>query len=215
MNQNSVENLLQMAAQAESLERDWDGSPPSNVPSASPPRHRPHRHRRLAGAIATLGAIGAGLAIALLAPVIHRALWPARPAAQPGTPDAATTAVNAAGAPSTMLVALYRAATDAASTTSPTFESCPKCWCLARWTPQQNTAALADHELVSASFGKACVPEPAEVIVIGLSGPANALPTSDDQALSLAMCVLDTQASRSPTQCIDDEVEVRIASWKK
>lgn len=223
MNHTHVETLLRMAGEAESLERDWDGVPTPHAESPTPPRsRRPHRHRRLAGAVATIGAVGIGLAIALIAPGIHRVLVPTQsipssparaPGLFPGTNDIAIAPET--GRASTMLVALYRAASDAVSNSTPTLESCPKCWCLARWTPEQGAAALADHELLSASMGKTCVPEPAEVIVIGLSGPTASLPSSDDQALSLAMCVLDTETSQSGTRCIGDDVQVRIASWRR
>jgi len=120
-----------------------------------------------------------------------------------------------------MLIALYRAE-DGRDTV------CPDCWCVQRWQPhweaEVDVRRVADLDMLGESIERACVADPSRIVVIGLSGPADALPASDDQAREVALCLLDgapdgavdapAHALTSPG-CIASSIEYRIHTWNR
>lgn len=116
-----------------------------------------------------------------------------------------------------MFIALYGG--DESSNTAS-----PDCWCLQRWTPEQSAAVIAEmsnEDVIAASMERACVTTPSRVVVIGLSGPREDLPRSDDDARTLAKCLLDEHASRDAGDagssgaafCLASTVDLRVQRW--
>ncbi len=110
-----------------------------------------------------------------------------------------------------VVVALYRK-------DSATNERCPECWCVARWSADwsdgRSINEIEDHELVDDSMARSCVLDPQRVVVVGLSGPAASMPTTDQQALELSLCLLGETAPTN-TNCVPVGVDYCMASWSK
>lgn len=108
-----------------------------------------------------------------------------------------------------VVVALYRNDTNVN-------ENCPECWCVARWSAQwsdgRSIYEVQDDELVGASMAHACVLDPKQVVVVGLSGPASSMPASDQQALDLSLCLMG-EVPATPQNCVPAGVDYCMASW--
>lgn len=79
-----------------------------------------------------------------------------------------------------------------------------------RWTDHEFTNGrrldqIDPSELRDVGLALSCRAAPHRLLVVGLQGPANQLPRSDDQALQMARCMLASGACRdstfSPVQC--------------
>ncbi len=212
--------LLLMSREADDLEHDLASAVPTALHGAhsgsrGPARHL-HRARRPLLAAATL------VLLASLATVLS---------VRPGVPRQGNTDVarNRSRGPETtsthqnMLIALYRAEDGRDAV-------CPDCWCVQRWEPRWDTAVdvrrAPDFDMLGESIERSCVADPARIVVIGLSGPAESLPASDDQAREIALCLLEgapdgvngageSVLHASSTGCIASTVEYRIQTWNR
>ncbi len=97
-------------------------------------------------------------------------------------------------------------------------DECGECWCVRRWSPQwgaeRNVNELEESELVDDSIVRSCVGDPSRVIVIGLSGPEDALPKTDDQALQLSLCLIG-QSPSTATTCVPSGLDYCMAAWSR
>jgi len=97
-------------------------------------------------------------------------------------------------------------------------DECGECWCVRRWAPQwgaeRNVNELEESELVDDSMVRACVGDPRRVIVIGLSGPIDELPKTDDQALELSLCLIGQSPSSEKT-CVPSQLDYCMAGWSR
>jgi hypothetical protein len=97
-------------------------------------------------------------------------------------------------------------------------DGCGECWCVRRWSPHwgadRNVNELEETELVDDSIVRSCVGNPSRVIVIGLSGPEDALPKTDDQALQLSLCLIGQSPSAGIT-CVPRGLDYCMAGWSR
>jgi hypothetical protein len=97
-------------------------------------------------------------------------------------------------------------------------DDCGECWCVRRWVPkwgaERHVNELEESELIDDSMVRSCVGDPRRVIVIGLSGPIDHLPKTDDQALELSLCLIGQAASDS-SSCISGQLEYCMTSWSR
>lgn len=97
-------------------------------------------------------------------------------------------------------------------------DECGECWCVRRWSPhwggERNVNELEESELVDDSIVRSCVGDPSRVIVIGLSGPEDALPKTDDQALQLSLCLIG-QSPSTATTCVPSGLDYCMAAWSR
>ncbi len=115
-----------------------------------------------------------------------------------------------------MVVALYRS-------DKRTNERCAECWCVARWDADwgdgRTVNELEHDELVSGSVARSCVGDPQRVVVIGLSGPASAMPRTDQQALDLSLCLMGevdhTPSASTLTACVPKGLDYCMADWNR
>jgi hypothetical protein len=229
MSDDTLANLLRMAREAEDLERQIAGdiAPADRAhPGVDRSAIRPRAHRRLVGAGVVACLLGLGVLVTIVGSNFSGHAVLGRKSTSPtksipstnaeATPTQVATHTPIASPPaSTMFIALYRA--DTSPGEEPDLESCPKCWCLARWTSDQGPrlASLTDDELISSSISRACVPSPSQMVVIGLTGPAESMPTSDDQAFEVAMCLLDGDRPSESPSCLASSVDVRLETWNR
>lgn len=215
MDDKQLTTLLTMAREAEALEHELaregeDAQAGREVPSSG--RRRSRVRTRAVGGVAMLVVFLAAIGAVVLA----RSL-----AGKPGMSDPTRQARSGLVDPKSltqhMLIALYRADDDKASPGA----TCPECWCVKRWKPElkngKDLASVGGDELIGASIERSCVGDPARMVVIGLSGPADALPKSDDQARDVAMCILDKTGDGAvqPVGCLASSVDVRVETWKR
>ena len=82
-------------------------------------------------------------------------------------------------------------------------------------------SSFSTDELTRMGLALACDPSAARILVVGLEGPAAALPTSDARAQAVAQCLSSTTPCGSGTfnsqtcasaGCLDHEVTVRVES---
>jgi hypothetical protein len=208
MNDHKAQHLLEMTREADALERDLLGDPLAVIASgASPTSSRSHWWRH--------AAVAAGVAACF---VVGTLAW--RQTRHPGMITTIASIPRQFVAPvadrATMFIALYGG--DESSNTAS-----PECWCLQRWTPEQSAVAVAEmsnQDLIAASMERACVTTPSRVVVIGLSGPREDLPRSDEDARTLAKCLLDDRAgvdsnasSSGAAFCLASSVDLRVQRW--
>lgn len=110
--------------------------------------------------------------------------------------------------------------------------TCPDCWCVQRWVPtledEQELKGRSKDDLICDSIDRTCVKDPSRVVVVGLSGPPELLPTTDDTAREIAICLMEYQASKSEPEtldaaigamasagCVASNVDVHIHSWAR
>lgn len=97
-------------------------------------------------------------------------------------------------------------------------DGCGECWCVQRWSPnwgaERNINELEESELVDDSIVRSCVGDPSRIIVIGLSGPEDALPKTDDQALQLSLCLIG-QSPSAGTTCVPSGLDYCMAGWSR
>lgn len=220
LNERDLTALLLMSREAEDLEHDLALPTPTVLHGAhagvrSPTRH-PHRaHRPLLAAAALM-------LLASLAAILS---------VRPGVPRQGSTGVarNPSRGPAispthqNMLIALYRAEDGRDAV-------CPDCWCVQRWEPRWDATVdvrrAPDFDMLGESIERSCVADPARIVVIGLSGPADSLPASDDQAREIALCLLEGAPDgmngsgeavlhASSTGCVASTVEYRIQTWNR
>lgn len=215
MDDKHLTTLVEMASESESFERVLlTGAGTGAGTDVGMGREAPMRGRRrsrlgtrLVGGVALLGMGAMVVAAVNLGGAIFGLQSPAR-----STPRAAGPTLPEH---QNMLIALYRA--DEAGGQEPAGK-CPECWCVQRWKPEwgvgRDLGSVRDDELIGASMERACVASPASMVVIGLSGPAESLPASDEQAREVAMCILD-QAEPSGAGCLASNVDVRVETWKR
>lgn len=118
------------------------------------------------------------------------------------------------------VVALFRGDADAEG-------RCPDCWCVAQWSPNwgegRGTNDLHEDELVQASLTHACVTDPQRVVIVGLTGPATAMPKSEAEALEMSLCLLKKQSAQFPVSLVDNTsayclpagVDYCMTTWDK
>lgn len=209
MNNREAQHLLEMAREADALERDLRGEPLAMITPrtlAVRPSRRWWRYTAIAACIAACLISGSvvwhqsrrpGIITTIAASPRHR--------------------VAPAADHATMFIALYGG--DESSNTAS-----PECWCLQRWTPDQSAAAVAEmsnQDVIAASLERACVTMPSRVVVIGLSGPREDLPRNDDDARTLAKCLLDEHAapdasaasSSGAAFCLASSIDLRVQRW--
>lgn len=115
-----------------------------------------------------------------------------------------------------MLIALYRAEDGKDAV-------CPDCWCIQSWHPEWEAEVdvrrVADADVLAESIVRSCVTDPSRIVVVGLSGPREALPASDDQAREVALCLLegspDAAGSFGAPGCVASSIEYRIHTWNR
>jgi hypothetical protein len=212
MNDRKAQHLLEMAREADALERDLLGNPLAVIASGASAESSSHGLRRWWRHAAVAAGVAACLVVGTLA-------W--RQTRHPGTITTIAAIPRHADAPAvdqaTMFIALYGG--DESSNTAS-----PDCWCLQRWTPEQSAAVIAEmsnQDVIAASMERACVTTPSRVVVIGLSGPREDLPRSDEDARTLAKCLLDGDAateasaasSGSAAFCLASTVDLRVQRW--
>ncbi|MEK6702553.1 MAG: hypothetical protein AABZ53_09835 [Planctomycetota bacterium] len=244
MDERKLTSLLNMAREAEELDRDVNA--PGAIRHAA--RVAPRDSDRPAHRVARSGKDGARrviwmslasaacLALTITAwtffglrptgstspaPDPHRFAIGTAPVSPLGGVDAGTPASNR----QTMLIALYRGDDGRGAT-------CADCWCVQRWVPtledEQELSGVTKDEMICASMDRTCVKDPARVVVVGLSGPAELLPASDDTARDIAICLMEYQDSKSEPDtldatiaalasagCVASSVDVHIHSWAR
>lgn len=209
MNERKAQHLLEMSRDADALERDLLGEPlavMAPVTSAASSRRRWPRYAAVAAGVAACFIVGtlAWRQTRHLGTITTIAASP-RHSVVPAADQA------------TMFIALYGG--DESSNTAS-----PDCWCLQRWTPEQSAAVVAEmsnEDVIAASMERACVTTPSRVVVIGLSGPREDLPRSDDDARMLAKCLLDDHAAPTASEapnggaafCLASTVDLRVQRW--
>jgi hypothetical protein len=135
-----------------------------------------------------------------------------------------------------MVVALYRQGDEPRGPGAGSGDDCTSCWCVTQWTPDwsqgRGLCEVPDAELLTGSMDRRCVTSPKRVIVVGLSGPASAMPSSDEHARELALCLAQqkgklssgsvvtmpgqmAQMASSQVTCVPVGVDYRIASWTR
>ncbi len=205
---HKVERLVRMVGELDEFERDLGIAESATVPLAS--IGRSSKWRRLAIAAALLFAATAWMLLPEPLRVEESNDGVPPPIARLDVPDATE---QPAEAPVHMVVALYRG-DDRSS------ERCPECWCVERrsanWSDGRNVNELEHEELVSGSIGLSCVADPRRVVVIGLSGPAAAMPRTDEQALELSLCLIgekDFAGGGTAQGCIPKGLDYCMADW--
>lgn len=227
MKESDIEQLLKAARAAREFEDELALAPCKRESSLA--RLGPHTQRSVVAFRWVASALAACIVVAVT--VI---LWQSRTTVRPadsgpapviargnaagGAPSAdklpAQSPGHLVGAPITedqvhVVVALYRNDTNVN-------ENCPECWCVARWSAQwsdgRSIYEVQDDELVGASMAHACVLDPKQVVVVGLSGPASSMPASDQQALDLSLCLMG-EVPATPQNCVPAGVDYCMASW--
>jgi len=208
-----VERLLRQAAEVRQFERDL------GLADDAPIALRPRRPWRLLAPLA----VAALLAFAASVWFLNFSDRASEKETAPGMPGIVsprpTTADGAAPeSPVNMVVALYRGDTRPG-------ERCADCWCVARWDADwgegRTVAELEHEELVSDSVAHSCVGEPRRVVVIGLSGPASAMPRTDQQAFDLSLCLMgeapptQTSGGDASISCIPKGLDYCMADWSR
>ncbi len=104
---------------------------------------------------------------------------------------------------------------------------CPECWCVAQLAANggdgRNVSDLHEDELLQATLRNSCVINPQRVVIVGLTGPATAMPKNDAEALEMSLCLLKKQSgvALSPTelaatvQCLPSSVDYCMTTWDK
>lgn len=207
MNERDAQRLLEMAHEAERLERDLSGA----MGDASPLLEGRGRGV-LRGSSTRWGYWRAAIAACAAFVLVFGASWLQRSMSKGTVTTIASRGghkAKPAADHATMLIALF--AGDEQSNAAE-----PECWCLQRFAPVSggDVASMAPEELIAASMERACVTSPRQVVVIGLSGPREHLPASDDEARSLAKCLLGDGASvGSGDVCLASSVDLRVQRW--
>lgn len=232
MNQLQVENLLAMSREATDFEHElgFTASPASTC--ATGPK-APAMHGAGASPLVHWSAMAAAAAVMLALGVWFTVVR--QPAAIPAAIvfptiakiESKTTAPAVCEEPNVnMVVALFR------DDDTPSDE-CPACWCVTQWSADWGTGRditkVQGAELLAASKDRQCVARPQQVIVVGLSGPASAMPASDDLARQLALCIAEKHdepaaqvsnttgykpAAAQPS-CLPIGVDYRLATWTR
>lgn len=127
-------------------------------------------------------------------------------------------------APQNMVLAMYE------GTDPKTGNACDNCECVQWWSHDWGTgrdvADIRPGELIGASMEHACMPTPRRVVVVGLTGPAAALPDTDTEARDLVNCIMgreeehrcaDREASvaTAASYCLPSGVAVRVQTWDR
>lgn len=93
--------------------------------------------------------------------------------------------------------------------------SCEECWRAARlpptWVAGCDVTSIGRDELLHALRRTGVAPA-GNVVLVGLSGPSDSLPASDEQARTAALCLM-RDAKRS--DCVASAVDVRVHSWMR
>lgn len=127
-------------------------------------------------------------------------------------PEATATAIahadHSANARGSVLIAMYRP--DGGKD-----PSCEECWRAARlpptWVAGCDVTSIGRDELLHALRRTGVAPA-GNVVLVGLSGPSDSLPASDEQARTAALCLM-RDAKRS--DCVASAVDVRVHSWMR
>ncbi len=217
--QRRVERLVRMSAGLDAFERDLGISTPELRLSGGQISRRgmPHRILRGAGAVAAVVVFGALIWIALPARVEQGTI-------AASTPDPAPSPHGDVGSSLARpivqrYVALYRDDLDPDN-------RCAECWCVAQLAARggdgRTVAELHEDELVQATLRSACVIDPTRVVIVGLTGPANDMPTSDAEALAMSLCLLKRQSAvdgapieQASLNCLPSSVEYCMTTWDK
>lgn len=202
-----------------------DGSGPNRLSPRSP--------RELLEGVSPFGSPmdSESLTLGDLAPRMSEPLWPRVTDVPQSLTDELTAALAAANAGRTdgaehrnMVLAMYEG-TDPA-----TGRSCNQCQCVQYfnpgWSADRGVSEVSSGELIDATMDHACMSTPRRVFVIGLSGPADELPLTEDDARTIALCILgrapdhtcsdrDTAMSSSAAACLSSNVAVRVQTWGK
>ena len=232
MNERHTENLLIISAEAAEFADDLGFSEPpaSRFPAAS---STPTSHGTGASPLVHWSAMAAAAAL-----ILGVSVWFAvirQPAAIPTLPlapilaksESTTTTPSVRDDPNVnIVVALFR------DNDKPSDE-CPACWCVTQWHADWGTGRditkVQGDELLAASKDRKCVARPQQMIVVGLSGPASAMPASADLARQLALCLVEQQDDSSPqilsaagdkpaamqASCLPIGVDYRLATWTR
>jgi|GEM_PF-6124484 len=208
MNERETQRLLEMTREAERLERDLLGEPErsllARLGSGGSSTHAAYWRAALAAAVA----LGLSLAAGWLAK--HNQRGTITTIASRSASVGGGVAAGVQGADhATMLIALFAGDESSNATT-------PECWCLQRIAPTAggDVVTMAPEELLAASMEQACVTSPTQVVVIGLSGPREHLPASDDEARTLARCLLgDEEHVSGGDVCLASTVDMRVQRW--
>lgn len=225
MDDDRLQSLLRMSREAEALDRDLRGTTLHDA-HARGAALRPRRVRLVGALTACLLVLGASAVVVMVNARINggsggSGVAPPRVAkvgpdakspgikVLPGTKSGPGTE-SGPGANRNMMIAMYRPDDGHVAT-------CPECWCVERWDADfgRDLSAVGDEELIGASIERSCVKTPARMVVIGLSGPADSLPSSDAQAREVAMCILDKSDAGAPVGCVASNVDVRVKTWNR
>ncbi len=225
-----AEQYLRMCADLDAFERDLDvDGPRAGVSQPPHPQLTSHAHWSRASRVALAAA--ACLVMGVVAWMIsaQRGGAPQEVVVAPA-PDLPTESpespiVDGVVAPLVTpvvhrVVALFRGDTDDEG-------RCPDCWCVAQWSPNwgegRGTNDLHEEELVQASLTHACVSDPRRVVIVGLTGPASAMPKSEAEALEMSLCLLKKQSAQFPVSLVDNTsayclptgVDYCMTTWDK
>lgn len=236
------ERLLRLSADLDAFERDLGVAPPI---AQSATTDAGEHALPLRWSYSLRGALAAAACLALVATawIMWDLASPTREAAPvevvaippvaPSTPDAA--APSPAPAPAVLVadrapvigdspivhrfVALYRDDLDPDG-------RCSECWCVAQLAVNVDDGRMVsdmhEDELVQTTLSHACVIDPKRIVIVGLTGPANAMPTTDAEALAMSLCLLKTQtaiasANSEPAaaHCLPPSVDYCMTTWDK
>lgn len=205
LSDDQLEQLLRDAHAVEAFHRGDDVPAPKTVRPWSNASAAGPRYRWLALAAAALALIAIPVAIystrssGTIAPRQTTIATPDRQTA----PDAVPT--------SSLVLAVYQ-------------NDAGKLSCV-NWSAEafhgRTLASLTSEELTRVGLSLSCDPTAARVLVVGMQGPASALPTTDDHARAVAQCLSTsapcTSGSFNPTTCassgcLSQQVQVRIES---
>jgi hypothetical protein len=86
---------------------------------------------------------------------------------------------------------------------------------------EQTLLAHAEPSVIQDAMNRTCSPGARRVVVVGLSGPSRALPSTEAQATQLAQCIMTAPGASSPggdatvisnaaSACMPDSVSVRV-----
>lgn len=87
------------------------------------------------------------------------------------------------------------------------------------WQDNQCLTEVSSHELKSVHFGAPCTQDARQTLLVALSGPRNALPTTEQGAVALAKCILGKAGSCDSepgcftgvaSHCLPSNVAVKI-----
>lgn len=230
MDERRLTSLLHMAREAEAFDRELNGAGAIRHTAGKTRARRDVVGRAIWVSLASAACLALSVTVMQHMKIVPPNPNPSRAMIHKANPDRAVNSPAAASQDrQTMLIALYRGDDGRGAT-------CPDCWCMQRWVPELDSehelTGAASDEMICASMARSCVKDPAHVVVVGLSGPPESLPATDDTAREIAICLMEYQASKDAARsepqtlnatigalasasCVASSVDVHIQSWSR